>query len=84
MGIKLSLNVTYCLVLLYQFVFVHFPLRGSGISTCSIELGREKTFDLPLQSSETVLEDGASSCLKTEGTVKENVGKNILNGTRSE
>lgn len=78
MGIKLSLNVTYCLVLLYQFVFVHFPMRGSRVSTCSSELNREKTSDVPLQSSETVLEDGASSYYGREHR------KNILNGTRSE
>lgn len=47
-------------------------MRGSRVSTCSSELNREKTSDLPLQSSETVLEDGASSCLKTEGAVEEN------------
>lgn len=75
MGIKLSLHVTHCLVLLHQFVFVHFPMRGSIISTCSIELSRKKTSVLPLHSSETVLEDGASSCLKTKGAVEENIGK---------
>lgn len=72
MGIKLSLNVTYCLVLLHQFEFVHFPMRGSGISTCSTELNREKTSDLPPQSSETAL-DGASSSLTTQGIMEENI-----------